>query len=190
MGRKSTYNAKDAAEIYGLFDPRDGALRYVGKANNSSDRLKRHMRDARRRRTPVYDWIEKLGAFGMVPMLRVLERATDWREAECRLIAEARARGERLLNLADGGDQPACSDATRKANGRALSDRLKTDERFRKLWEAKRALSYGLRTNQVMNRTRATMRELAVVEPDMFGCWRHLPDREENADGSPVQAHG
>ncbi|MEG7747629.1 hypothetical protein U2065_14910, partial [Listeria monocytogenes] len=39
-------------------------------------------------------------------VLKVLEVTEEWEQAERRLIAEARERGERLLNLADGGDQP------------------------------------------------------------------------------------
>jgi hypothetical protein len=44
--------------IYGLFDPRTGELRYVGKARDPQKRLKGHL--AARRRTPVYDWIGAL----------------------------------------------------------------------------------------------------------------------------------
>lgn len=111
------------ASIYGLYDA-SGALRYIGKANNPEERLNRHMRDAPRRRTPVYDWINKHGR----PVMRVLEAdCQDWREAERRLIAKARADGERLLNLADGGNEPYCSPENRLAAANAGADKRRKD---------------------------------------------------------------
>lgn len=59
-------------EIYALLDPRDGAIRYIGKANDSAKRLKGHMRDARRRVTPVYNWINALAKMGLTPGMTVL----------------------------------------------------------------------------------------------------------------------
>lgn len=106
------------AEIYGLYD-NHGNLRYIGKANNSVKRLKTHFSDARRRKTPVYCWINSMLANGLMPQMKVL-KITDqdsWAIDEKTLIFEARLRGERLLNLADGGDQPKCPIEVRRANG-------------------------------------------------------------------------
>ena len=73
-----------------------------------------------KRHTPVYDWMRKLLQHGQRPDLIVLEAGTtDWRASERRWIARARAAGLKLLNLAEGGDQPACPKAIRQANGRA-----------------------------------------------------------------------
>ena len=110
-----------SACIYALCDPVTGEVRYIGKANDPEKRLKSHLRDARSRRTPVYCWINKLTSNGEKPVLKVLEWATDWREAERRLITQYRESGARLLNVAEGGDEPACSYATRAANGKAVS---------------------------------------------------------------------
>lgn len=102
--------------IYGLYD-KSGMLRYIGKTNDTEARLKSHMHAAKTRKTPVYDWIRKHGK----PELRVIEsNCADWVEAERRLISEARARGERLLNVADGGDEPACPPHVRKQNAAAM----------------------------------------------------------------------
>lgn len=115
-------------EIYGLVDPRDGRVRYIGKANDTRKRLAGHLRDARRRSTPVYAWVRKLGALGLKPEARVLERVEGdgWKDAERRLIAEHRALGP-LLNVADGGDEPACPIEVRRANAARLNadDELK-----------------------------------------------------------------
>lgn len=37
-------NPLEKVEIYGLYDPDTGALRYVGKANNAANRLRFKMR--------------------------------------------------------------------------------------------------------------------------------------------------
>lgn len=108
------------AEIYALCCPDTGDIRYIGKAKDSQKRLKGHLRDAKARRTPVYDWIQSLAKRGAIPALRVLASAFDWRACEKQLIAQYRADGVRLLNLADGGDEPYCSPAHRKEHGRRL----------------------------------------------------------------------
>jgi hypothetical protein len=95
-----------AAQIYALLCPIAGDIRYIGKANNAAKRLASHKRDARMRRTPVYDWMNKLKADGLEPILIVLEEADDWATSERQWIAAAREADCRLLNLADGGDQP------------------------------------------------------------------------------------
>lgn len=120
--------------IYGLVDPRDGAVRYLGKANNPAARFKGHLRDSRRRQTPVYCWMRKLAGMGLAPTLTVIEAdCVDWRESERRLIAEARVRGDRLLNVADGGDEPHCPIEVRRANARRLNDSMDTLDGYRAL---------------------------------------------------------
>jgi hypothetical protein len=111
------------AEIYGLFDPETGALRYIGKANNSAKRLKQHLREYRRSKTPVYAWIGKLVRKGLSPEMRVLETADDWREAERRLIADARARGVRILNVRtrSSASSPCARDNTARISSPATA---------------------------------------------------------------------
>lgn len=188
IGRPSKRTPEvESAFIYGLYDPRTNELRYIGKANHPQRRLAGHLRECRRRRTPVYDWMRSLDA---TPIMLVIEHAADWREAEGRLIAAERAKGTRLLNLADGGDEPKCSDDVRSRNAQRLNERIRTDPKFRKLRDAKRMLSAGLRAGSVRNQTRAIMRELAALEPKMFGEWATLKDREEDESGEPVGGYG
>lgn len=104
------------AEIYGLYHPETGELRYVGKANDSAKRLKSHLRDAKSRRTPLYSWIGSLSKRGLVPVVRVLEVVDNWQAKEKELIALHRASGARLLNVAEGGDEPFCATEVRRAN--------------------------------------------------------------------------
>lgn len=120
------------ASIYALTDPKTGEVRYIGKANDPEARLKSHMRDSRRRDTPVYQWIRKHGRPGMVVLASDCD---DWRVEEIRLIAEARARGDRLLNIADGGDEPFCRPEVRAENGAKVAKK-----RSKHLWAAHRKL--------------------------------------------------
>lgn len=177
--------------IYGLADPRTGEVRYIGKANNPERRLKGHKREASRRRTPLYDWMRKLAAEGISPQLLIIEAdCVDWQEAERRLIAEARARGDRILNLADGGEQPFCPAEVRSENGHRLVQLLRDNPDALRLREAKRNLATALRDGLVRNATRERMRALAAAMPQVLGDWAALQDREENDSGEPVGGYG
>jgi len=116
--------------IYGLLDPRDSCLRYVGKTHKRREnRLQEHLESAAEGRTShIYNWIRSLLNVGLEPTIFVLERVPgtgDWEEAEKRWISFWRAqegiafpyshppqtpkssetiiRSARLTNLHDGG---------------------------------------------------------------------------------------
>ncbi len=114
---------RDVCEIYALKDPENGEIRYIGKANDSEKRLRSHLRDAKRRTTPVYCWIQKLAKDGKIPKLEVLLicQKEAWPEYERILIAEYRAGGFRLLNVADGGDEPAITTEQRRENAKKIN---------------------------------------------------------------------
>lgn len=160
------------AEIYALIDPRDMTIRYIGKAQNSTRRLKDHLREARRK-TPLYAWIGKLRTIDMQPLLKVICIAIsdDWQSLEKLLIEQYRGDGARLLNLAEGGDQPYCSDETRVKNGRALASRIASDPMTARLRANKQMLSAALRLGQLSERVKAKMRYCANRRPDLFGEW-------------------
>lgn len=108
--------SEECAQIYALLCPIVGDVRYIGKAKNADKRLASHFRDARRRVTPVYSWINKLAKKHLKPVLIVLEDAENWEVAEKEWIADARINKCRLLNLADGGNQPKSNlEARRRA---------------------------------------------------------------------------
>lgn len=110
------------ASIYGLVSPDTGELRYIGKADKPARRLSSHIRDSRRRNTPLYSWIRKLAAQGKRPEMVVLaEGQEDWAATERDLIGRARRMGFRLLNVADGGDAPKCPQHIAKANAERLN---------------------------------------------------------------------
>jgi hypothetical protein len=162
MGRPSSFN-----EIYGLFDPRSGELRYIGKAANAERRLKSHKRDAKRRTTPVYVWMRDLAQAGMSPALKVLETTgADWQSVERRLIAKHLEAGADLLNLAPGGNEPSCSTAVRAENGRKVAA-----SRDKVIWRIKRDLGDFLKRGYLSEHTKEKMRQAARAKPAMFGDW-------------------
>ncbi len=113
--------------VYGLFDPRTGELRYVGKTKQRlSERLGRHKRDALEKheeqwfdRTHRACWLRELYSNGLGPEVEVFEQhqtIDEVNDAERFLIEYWRALGANLTNTTQGGDggivsrRPACSD--------------------------------------------------------------------------------
>jgi hypothetical protein len=153
-------------EIYALSDPRSGDIRYIGKANDAHKRLKSHLRDSRRRDTPVYRWIRKLAGEGFAPSLTILASVVDgWQRVERGFIAEARAMGINLLNVADGGDEPFCPVSVRAANGKRNAK-----SRDKKFWGLMRDMGAALEKGWVSDETKAKMRN----RPDIFGRFMHM----------------
>lgn len=131
--------------IYALTGP-DGAIRYIGKANDPAARLKSHVRDARRRNTPVACWIRSLAAKGSAPAMVVLAEVaeSDWPEAEALVIEAHRRAGHRLLNLAAGGAEPFCPVSVRADNGRRVAAGIHGNPKRRALWECRKVLAQEL----------------------------------------------
>ena len=100
-GRPSASNRRGNTWIvYGLADPRDGAVRYVGVTNSLIGRLVEHMRmyggNARKNA-----WIQTLIDAHMLPYmvtLEVIEDDTEWREREIAWIDAYVKAGVDLLN--------------------------------------------------------------------------------------------
>lgn len=126
-------------EIYGLYDPDSGELRYVGKANNALQRLKSHITDSRRSKRPVCQWVKSIVQARKYPRLEILETVNDdeWKEAEIRLIAHYRKTCD-LLNLADGGDMPSQTKEQRANAARAARKAADSDPLWANMWRAKR----------------------------------------------------
>lgn len=164
----------DTVEIYALCDP-SGEIRYIGKANDAKKRFKSHLRDSKRRKTPVYCWIQSLSRKGTLPTIKVLLTvpSDQWKEAEIALIAEHSKVG-RLLNVAKGGDQPHCSREVRASNGRKVAKLRVRDAKAARLYQAKRELGMALKRGYVTEDLKQRMREAAVKYPDLLGCWANI----------------
>jgi hypothetical protein len=90
--------------IYGLKDPRDGLVYYVGKSNDPDTRLIQHLE--KRSNPHKIAWIESLEAEGLTPELVILETVdrANWKESERYWIALGREEGWPLTNILDGGE--------------------------------------------------------------------------------------
>jgi len=95
--------------IYGLFDPRDGELRYIGKSCSGMKRPKNHTKNSDLRRhgkTHKTAWIKSMLKLGLKPTFGVLfegDSADDLYGHEQRLIKYFKDSGARLTNATDGG---------------------------------------------------------------------------------------
>ena len=92
--------------IYGLYDPRNGYLRYIGKAIDLKARFYLHLSE--KKNSHKNQWIAQLRSFGLLPEMRVLQTIynsddTDWQEIERWWIKCAREKGDPITNLDDGG---------------------------------------------------------------------------------------
>lgn len=170
-----------AAKIYGIAD-QSGRIMYIGKSNDPVERMKQHLRDCTRRKTPLYDWINKALKNGHQPQMMFLASSTssDWQSLERQMIAQYRAEGH-LLNLADGGDQPKSNAAINKRNGHLLNERIKTDPLLRRVRDIKRSMARFLRDcskgkikPEVENLIKSKLRLAGHKRPSLFGEYRYL----------------
>jgi hypothetical protein len=158
------HDVPKTAVIYALLDPRTEAIRYVGKANDVNKRLTSHIRDSKRRNTPVCCWIRKLVANGLKPKTKVLETVdySQWQVREKHWIAKMR-QVHNLLNLASGGDQPVVSKSKQTSAGKEAAKKRNTE-----LWYLKLQVGVLLKNGYVRQSTKNKLKMLACRFPDKF----------------------
>ncbi len=90
--------------IYGLRDPRDGLIHYVGKSNSPRSRLLQHIEDKDTNKRKAV-WIDDLATAGLKPDLVILEAVSlsEWQQAERTWIAQGIVEGWPLTNISAGG---------------------------------------------------------------------------------------
>lgn len=169
MAKPGNKNAVKTVQIYVLHD--DKEFRYVGKAVDAQKRLKSHLRDARRRDTPVYRWIRKLAQNGQTPKVWVWTECheSNWPEVERKCIALARQMGWRLLNVADGGDQPKCDIETRRENGRKSAIARASTATKKRIWHLKLMIGRAIKDGALTDKAKKSLREAALKCPEIFG---------------------
>jgi len=96
----------EITNIYVLIDPRDGKVRYVGKANDVSQRYRAHLNRARKHQIHKKNWIDQLKKEGLKPIIEVIDIVPieDWVFWETYWISQMKAWGFELINYTNGGD--------------------------------------------------------------------------------------
>jgi hypothetical protein len=91
--------------IYGLKDPRDDQIYYVGKTENPERRYREHLKD-KKTNTKKTQWVAELRSAGLQPEMVVLTTTTrqEWEESEIYWIARGYEEGWPLVNLTKGGE--------------------------------------------------------------------------------------
>lgn len=96
----------ETTNIYILIDPRDNKVRYVGKANNVSQRYKAHLNRARKHQIHKANWIKQLKENNLKPILEVVDIVLieEWIFWETYWISQFKVWGFDLINYTSGGD--------------------------------------------------------------------------------------
>jgi hypothetical protein len=120
--------------IYVLRCPISWDVRYVGKAMDPADRLRRHMAASSRAKYHAGYWLESLKRLGLKPLLEIVDvgMGNGHGAAERAWIAEYRSRGANLTNTSTGGEGrsgPHSEEA--KANIRASKQNVSDETRAR-----------------------------------------------------------
>lgn len=97
--------------IYALVDPRDGRIRYVGKANNPYERLRSHIMESNSSKILCTnklkkEWLLSLTAVKLRPITIVLQEVSllTWEQSEREWIAKTKLDFPDLLNTCIGGN--------------------------------------------------------------------------------------
>jgi hypothetical protein len=190
--------------IYGLCHPITGELRYVGQTIlELSRRLKQHCKISKRKNCrifPVARWKRKLARVGLRPViceLGVAYSKKQLNEMEVKEIADRRATGERLLNVApggEGGDTGPRSLASRRRMSKKMMGHKHSPAALRKMSlhaaarrpEVKAKISAARKGTHLSKETKAHLSEVlsgrrktALTRRRMCVAWR----RRKNSAG-------
>lgn len=133
--------------IYGLKDPRDGRIYYIGKSDKPKARLWQHMKDTDTNRFKA-EWIADVVSDGHKPVLTILAEVqfAEWEDAERRWIADGIKQKWPLTNIMPGGSgyrqQPLRRDWQKiiapylSPEERAAFASMSEDQQFDVCWQA------------------------------------------------------
>jgi hypothetical protein len=103
--------------IYGLIDPRDGEIRYVGKSSNGLTRPRSHTHPNKltKDQSPKGIWLRALAKINLQPSIIILDISTKEQLSfdERAWIRRLRERGVVLTNNSSGGEGVGRSQSTR-----------------------------------------------------------------------------
>lgn len=76
-------NEQPTHYIYGLIDPRDRKLRYVGRTDNLEARMRQHKHNRSRITSSKAEWLNALDKVGLIPKFVVLQHCSELEAEEC-----------------------------------------------------------------------------------------------------------
>jgi hypothetical protein len=127
--------------IYQLRDPRDGEIRYIGKAVDPVHRLRYHK--WHNKSGHVGNWLEILRGLDLLPIMEIIEvsDAEAWAEREKYWIAFGREQGWKLTNITSGGEDGTFvrSRESIEKSAAALRGRKRPQEVMDRVYATKRA---------------------------------------------------
>lgn len=171
--------------IYGLINPRNGQLRYVGKSSSGTARPRQHWRPGNLSKDPNQHkvrWLRQLLAAGLKPEVEVLETcdsAEALSEAEQHHIAYWRMVGCNLVNIAEGGAGGATkwgpmSEATKARISAGNKGKLKGFKRPVEVCQKISASKKGRQAPWVLRRGRPVMDEVGRMYASVQEAAREL----------------
>ena len=112
----------EKTNIYVLIDPRTNEVRYVGKANNISQRYQAHLNRARKHQTHKKNWLKQLKREGLKPIIEVIDVVPidEWQYWETYWISQMKQWGFNLVNYTNGGDGCTFANHTSFKNGHKI----------------------------------------------------------------------
>lgn len=190
--------------IYALFDAKTPhLLRYVGKSNDPSKRMKQHIREARTGNAHRHRWIRSVDEIGFV----VLEETTEasWPDRERHWIAKLIASGYALVNGDDGGlggrspspearakisaaQKAAWTDDRRSAAQLAMKSRT-ADERKAVADKSHqtRCLNGNPITPDPVKVSEAARKRVNAQTPEELAHWSSMANRKRMENSTPEQ---
>lgn len=127
----------ETTNIYVLIDPITNMVRYVGKANDVSQRYKAHLNRARKHQTHKKNWIEKLKKKGLKPIIQVIDIVPieEWVFWEIYWISQMKTWGFDLINYTNGGDGCTFSNQTSFKKGQGGKKVVGYNSKYEKIYE-------------------------------------------------------
>jgi hypothetical protein len=140
----------DFTFIYGLVDPRNGQIRYVGMTDRPKFRLKSHMECLESPTSYKTRWIRKLKKENVFPLLVILDKVhkSQRSEKERFWIAHVRSLGFHLTNGTEGGEGGRQTEDVRLRMSLVKSGKKRgpySEEHRKRISEALKGKKYGPR---------------------------------------------
>lgn len=127
----------ETTNIYLLIDPRNNDVRYVGKANNVSQRYQAHLNRARKHQIHKKNWVESLKREGLKPIIEVIDVVpiNEWIFWETYWISQMKAWGFDLINYTLGGDGCTFGNQTSFKKGQGGKKVVGYNSNYEKVYE-------------------------------------------------------